>query len=549
MEMVNSTFQEINTESKFQSLLDEITKKRVQPEDKFEIAAMLESMGWNDTRASDVFGVEDVFSLAEDLWNALQKRVLFTPHSVMEKAGFLTVSLALIRSFLRGVIFALPMTISVFSMLSLKYSLWSYENLRHDLATSIAIGTILSFMAVGGFTQAIARRGFFYITQGYYNMGRRITFYFVKLGYIVCFVTAVISMIFVSFFDIFPFYMILTVNAYFFFLSAIWLSVTVMYILQKEITFTGLLAGGILIVFILVQLFGIDNIIFYQIAALIIVSVSGILLVLYFFVKAEKKMEKGIAPSMPRMSITLYSIMPYFVYGFLYFTFLFTDRIIAWSTNDKTYMPYLIWFRGPYELGLDFALLMLTLPMGLIEVVVTRLMNSVESSQRNYMAAEAGKLNISYLKSYYRYITIVAIFSIFNAGAVYFAVKGIDYAIIQGKIPSITAQFLANPTTNFVLIVSLVSYVIITIALMNSVILFSLSQPEIVNRSILPALVINVIIGFLLSRWATWWVSSQTGYSFAVFGLLAGSIVFTYLTTVRIINVFKNLDYYFYAGT
>ncbi|MBW9234278.1 hypothetical protein JQK62_18805, partial [Leptospira santarosai] len=69
------------------------------------------------------------------------------------------------------------------------------------------------------------------------------------------------------------------------------------------------------------------------------------------------------------------------LYGFLYFSFLFVDRVNAWSKNEE-FMPYVIWFRGQYELGLDFALLTIIIPMGVCEVVVNRLMFDLETSQK-----------------------------------------------------------------------------------------------------------------------------------------------------------------------
>ncbi|HSH68157.1 MAG TPA: hypothetical protein VLB84_20675, partial [Bacteroidia bacterium] len=67
-------------------------------------------------------------------------------------------------------------------------------------------------------------------------------------------------------------------------------------------------------------------------------------------------------------------------------------------------------------------------------------------------------------------------------------------------------------------VVALIAYSILAIALMNSVILFSLSQAEVVNRCILPSVTVSMLVGFLSSRWFD--------YDTAVFGLLAGTVVF-----------------------
>lgn len=536
MNSINTTYTTDNKPN-IKQISDEILKRRIKPEDRFEIAAILESMGWNDERAAEAFGSEDVFALADDIWIAIQQDIQFTPFQPEEKAGFIHYTLAMVRSFLRGIIFALPMAISVAAMLTLRFSLWSYEFLSTELATSIAIGTILSFMVVGGFTQAIARRGFFYVTQGYYNMGRRVIFYFVKLGYITCFAIAAVFLLVNAFLNIFTFKMGLVINLYFFFLSAIWLSVTVMYILQKEITFTGLLVVGIFSVYVLFGITG--NIILSQLISLVLVSIAGILLVLYFFIKAEKKAEKGISPMLPRTSITLYSVLPYFQYGFLYFSFLFADRIIAWSTNDSSFMPYIIWFRGHYELGLDFALLAIILPMGFNEVVVNKLMLDLEASQKNFTFDNLENLSKRYLNMYFTRFSIVALISCASSFMVYFTVVFINNNPQINLYLHRSGSLLGNPDMVFVFVCALCAYGIVAIALMNAVILFSLSQPVLVTKSITPALITNMLVGFLLSRWFH--------YYFAVFGLIAGALVFLYLTTRQITKVLRNLDYYLYA--
>jgi hypothetical protein len=522
-------------EQLYNQVVDDLQQRSVNPEDRYEIAALLESMGWNDSRVRDYFGKKDIFDMADQIWEQIQQRVTVVPFERHEHHFSFAMGFELFKSFLRGMIFALPMAISVFSMLTLKFSLWSYEYLSVELATCIAIGTILSFIVVGGYTQAIARRGFFYLYQGYYNMGRKITFKFIRFGYISCLLMCLFVYLFNMVFNIFPQSMFIYIALYFFFLTSIWLSVTVMYILRRELTFTGLIILGIAIVYVLFIHTELD-IIFSQLIAICIVSVLGMLLVLYYFKAAEKKEDKGIAPKLPRMSITVYSILPYFIYGFMYFFFLFIDRINAWSAH-QAYMPYFIWFRGEYELGLDFALLVLMLPLGVSEVIVHKLMLDLESSQKRYMGTETEAMNRYYKTIYFKMMLIQVTCSIVSAVLVYLGINHandwyLDYA---GK------KLIISATTNFVFIVSMIAYVILSIALMNAVILFSLSQADMVNRALLPAVAVNLVVGFLLSRWFD--------YSTAVIGLLAGSIVFVILSTRQMNKVFGKLDYYLYAAT
>lgn len=530
----NSSKTELLRHERFDQLVEDVMNKNMTPEDRSEIAALLESMGWNDIRAAEIFGVENIFELASEIWDQIRQKVVTTAFTQNAQTGAVKMTFELVKSFLRGLIFALPMAISVISMLTLKFSLWSYQNLSVELATCIAIGTILSFVVVGGYTQAIARRGFFYIYQGYYKMARKATFLFIRLGYWTCLAVGVAIYLFNLIFNIFPQDMFMYIIIFFFFLNSIWLSVTVMYILKRELTFTGLIAAGIGVVFVLFKVFKMD-IIVSQLIAISLVSIAGMGLVIYYFRSAEKREEKGIAPKMTRLSITIYSIMPYFIYGFLYFTFLFIDRVNAWSANNKDYMPYFIWFRGEYELGLDFALLALMIPLGVCEVLVNKMMMNIEASYKRYWGFETDKMNALFEKAYYRMIAIITATSIASAVLIYFVILWSDQAYVQSE----GAHLIASDETEFVFVIAMASYVILAVGLLNAVILFSLSQPNLVNRAILPALGVNFVVGFLLSRWID--------YTYAVFGLMAGAVVFAILSFTAMRSVFRRLDYYLYA--
>jgi hypothetical protein len=516
-------------------LLDEVLRRNITPQDRFEVAALIESMGWNDRRVAEAFGVENVFELAEELWEAIQQKIVFAAFDKPVEKSKAMLFFEMVRAFLRGLLFALPMALSVVSMLTLKFSLWSYEYLSVDLATVIAMGTILSFLVVGGFTQAIARRGFFYLLQGYYNMGRRVTFYFIRMGYVVCGAVGVVALLFNLTFNLLPMKLFLLLVLYFVFLTSIWLSVTVMYILRKEMTFSGLIAVGICLVYLLFMWVGMD-ILIAQLIAILVVALVGMGLSIFFFKQQEKKEEKGIAPKLPRLSLTVYSVMPYFMYGFLYFLFLYIDRVMAWSANSE-YMPYFIWFRGDYELGLDFALLVLMLPLGVSEVVVNKMMLDLEASQKGYWGFETEKLNRHFLGQYHRWIVVTAISSVVSAVLIFGLVYGLNgvYHAHYGK------YLIGSQTTYFVFTVALVAYLILAVGLMNAVILFSLSQPRLVTKSIWPAVLVNLVLSFLFSR--------LFGYEWTVFGLLAGTIVFVTLSYRQMKHVLLHLDYYVYAAS
>jgi hypothetical protein len=70
--------------------------------------------------------------------------------------------------------------------------------------------------------------------------------------------------------------------------------------------------------------------------------------------------------------------------------------------------------------------------------------------------------------------------------------------------------------------------------------MFSLSRHHTPVKSIGYGLFVNIFVGLILSR--------AFGYEYAVFGLLAGSLVLWFVTFTEVKTMFKNLDYYYYSA-
>jgi hypothetical protein len=99
---------------------------------------------------------------------------------------------------------------------------------------------------------------------------------------------------------------------------------------------------------------------------------------------------------------------------------------------------------------------------------------------------------------------------------------------------------LASVTTTRVFWIASVSYGVLMFAVQNMLMLLTLSRVELVARAVAVALAVNVTVGFICSR--------AIDYSFAVVGLLAGSIVLYVLTRRAMRLVLNELDYAYYAA-
>jgi len=115
---------------------------------------------------------------------------------------------------------------------------------------------------------------------------------------------------------------------------------------------------------------------------------------------------------------------------------------------------------------------------------------------------------------------------------------GLSMLRTAGVFPFIEVFF--NPVTQSVFWWAAVGYVFLVLGLFNSVFLFALSRPFFVLRALLAGFVLNVIVGFVLSRV----VSSEL----AVVGLTVGSFVFMLLSSLYARRAFNRLDYYYYSA-
>ncbi|MCL6547575.1 MAG: hypothetical protein K6T30_01545 [Alicyclobacillus sp.] len=521
-----------NRSEHLRALWQQVLDRHLQPEDEMEVAALLESFGWSDARAQRAFGVQDVFELADLLRSSQDQEVDSVANEYLAPDPWKVVAKETLRQFVRGIIFALPMTLSIAAMLWLRFSLWSYQYLSTRAATAIAAGTILSFLTVGGFMQAMARQGYFYMFQGHYRMMQRMTYRFIVMGVLVSAAISFALIVLDTLFPELPPDMLFTAIAYYMVLNSIWLAVAVLYIIQREFVFTGLLAVGILLVFIGFRLLH-ANILAAQLISMLIVAVLSLLLLNHFFRRDQREKDRGINPPLPRIGVTLYSIAPYFLYGLLYFALLFCDRVMAWSTHSNL-EPFVIWFRGDYELGLDFALTTLILPMGMSEIIVARLMGRMWRSQRNLAAEDVQALNHSFVRQYAGQTVRMAILSAGSAAGVYVLTEW----LLRAYLARLPGHVQLNQVGQYVFAVALMSYTVLAVGLLHAVVMFSLSRPELVLRPILMAVGVNFALGFLLTRWI--------GYAQAIWGLFAGCAFFTVMVSRNVRSVLLNLDYHMY---
>lgn len=229
-----------------------------------------------------------------------------------------------------------------------------------------------------------------------------------------------------------------------------------------------------------------------------------------------------------------YTLVPFYIYGFLYFAFLIVDKIIAWSVVNGI-NPYFIWFDVPYELGVDWALLVLILLMGMAEVSIYEFIYRINGDIKNIKCHEYQKFN-NKLKSFYDVFNMIFLLvSMFIVFFIYF----LFYWLYKDYHIEYLADFFIGYTP-YVYWVASISYMFLVHALINVLFIFSFSRQLFVTKVTFIAVVVNIIVGIILSR--------AFSLEYSVVGLLFGSIVFWYYSFSYSKKMFKDLDFYYYSS-
>jgi hypothetical protein len=501
------------------------------PKDHWEIAAQLEVMGLRDADARSDYNARDLFDLALQIYAWFRDGRFRTELEGEDPEPRISPVMRFLRNYATGLTFSLPMALQAVVMLTWGYGVWGAIAMDLRTGTAIALGFIASYIVTGGFMQTIVRRGLFYVYQQEASLARWTALRSWWLALRVVLALLVPALLLNALFRMMPWSIVVTAAAYYVALSILWLNWALIYLVRKTWLFFLTTAVALATVLVAAKLFGASPLMANAVG-LVVADTLSFGLALYHLNRLTTA-RKIINP--PRLTILVYSTSRFFLYGMLYNTFLFADRILAWtsSTGREDFPPYGFWLNVRYELGMDLALIVVMLLSGVVEHATQRFSetliptekrtrdiatftNAARNDQRKRVFALAG----------------AAIVAVLIAIAVNIALRGATTLPIHAA--------LLTTTTTRVFVVATIAYVIFMFALQNVLMLLTLSRVELVARAVGIALAVNVGVGFLCSR--------AIHYSAAAFGLLAGAIVLAILTARAMHNVLGELDYHYYAA-
>lgn len=521
------------TEKELKELYFKITENKGKPIDHFEITALLETNGLRDIDAKEIYNEENLFELAKKLFKFVdEKEDYYEKHIIIQEDFEENTVKRYLQNYVRGLAFALPMLVQIVATLVLGYAIWSSLKLTLEDATAIAIGTLSALVVVGGSAQAIGRKGLFYLKMNEFILARNVTILVYALTIILIIALSLFSVLFNFIFSVFPPHFFHLSLIFFVELSIFFLTLSIFYMFESYTLIVVITFVGMVLVYLFYRLLNVDIPVSQEYALFFLNIVS----IIFAGIKVYRLKYKNILAEgdiLPKPSALFYSLYPYFLYGLFYFAFQVIDRFVAWSAPAN--IPYFIWFNVSYELGLDWALIVLVFMMGVTEVSIFEFMHKINDLVTNISHKDVHIFN-SIVYNYYKrfnifYFLYAVIIFVLTFLVVYIPDKLFHLYFLRA--------FFIQPTINIFFVAS-VAYILLVNSLMNILFMFSLSRHETPVRYIRYAVIADILIGIILSR--------AFGYPYAVVGLLVGSIIFWYGTFKYTNRMFQNLDYFYYSA-
>ena len=509
------------------------------PMSSWAVAATIESLGIRDIDAESDFGYKNVFELADFVYEEIQKEINNEKreHKSDEyKDSFLGTIKLFVKHYTGGLILSMPMLFQIVAILVFELALWAWLRFNEAQATVIAFGTISAFVVTGGFIQVIGRLVSKYKGEENYYLAGKAIIKVMRFAIPFVLAFAILQIVLNMAFPFYPAGMLLLSVVYFILISLLLLSAAVLFATELRFMILFSITLGTIIVILLMEaeLFGVY---FAQwIGITIATFLMAIYAFLYYRIQISSLRQELMKQSLPNAEVSYYNNYRYFLYGFSYFLFLFMDRLLAWSAGPPP-PPYLIWFNTPYELGMDWALISFVITIATLEFSIHAFSKNLIPAQKNITFKNLASFNKHFKKFYLKQNLLLLLISIISILVTYYVI--LSLRAFEAEVPEIR-DFFANPITFKVFWMGSIGYFFLVYGLLNCLFFFTLNRAPFALYSMIGALIVNFIVGFICSR--------LFGFEYATVGMLIGAFTFAFATGLRARHFFKHLDYYYYSA-
>ena len=489
--------------------------------DCWQATAIVESLGYTDRIIQAEFNFANALEIGEYIYqhNNPPTATPQTKPRTNWQTTFAAEIYAFVEQFSRSFVYAIPL-ISLLALGNVKASdTWKF--IPPQLAALFTIATLASLITSGGFVQAIARRGEFYLGLGLSQQAKRACTALFGWGILTSFLLAVLSLWFGFYRSLFPDNYLVMGAGYYLILSSLWMLLSMLSLLS--IWGTPLTLIGLTVLYWAFRLFAGMAALEAQMVAIFVVLILLSIAIFLLFGKRKKDDSDGIDVKLPDLSATVYLLAPFFAYGVVYFCFIFADRLVAgWAVDAASGLIFAI--DSAYQKGLDLALLNFLLAVPLSEYLAYKLINYWYKQAKVVSYENMAKLSKELKR---RYWLLVAISLLFFALLSSFTVG----------FPSPQPWAVENTVLSWL---GCLGYLLLVLGLLNAVILFSLNLATKAIASLSPGLIVNLIVGYV--------AANAIAPDWAILGLIVGSIVFLVISQRQVMQAIANPDYAYYLG-
>ncbi|MBD2356846.1 hypothetical protein H6G41_19815 [Tolypothrix sp. FACHB-123] len=512
----------ISQDDKLFELVSAIEEISSAPADFWQVTAIIESLGYTDRVLQQEFGFSDALSLGKYVYEnhnfSLAAKVTKPQKKIWR--NLLKEMQIFIEQFSQSFVFALPLLL-ILLLESLHIDNQS-QLLPPELASLITLATMASLTISGGFVQMISRRGEFYLKLGEPMQARRVCLPIIYLGAATSIIVGLLGLWFGFYQGQFADEYLILAALYYLVLSLLWMLLAALGIQLRWCT--PLIMLGLSILFVFLRVWVNLDALTAQIISMFATLLVVVCLVGFRFGKDKKTgQSSGAKVPLPRLSALVYLLAPYFFYGIAYFSFIFGDRMVAgWAVNPASGLVFAI--NADYQQAMDLALVNFLLLVPLVEYLSYRFMRYWFGNSKNLNVEKLAKFSQKILYRYWLTVGLTVIFFGLCVSSSFLFLKPATWSV-QTTLQSLFGCL---------------GYLFFVIGLLNAILLFSLNQAAMVVKSIIPALLVNLTLGYILAN-----VISP---DCAVIGLVTAAVLFMLRSTYKVLQAMKQPDYIYYVA-
>jgi hypothetical protein len=509
-----------------------------------EVAALLESFGYSDRSVKEV-GSPNIFSFAEDLFFRVQPEAKSEQKESEQKESEQKESeqkeseqkeseqkesdtperFSLwgeiswgIRKFSFGLAYAVPWM----ALLALEYLRPNALDVPPELGGALSLALITSLITTGGFIQMISRSGSFYYALKEPVLARSTCMSLLNAGLTSSLLLGSLGMIIGAYFGLFAGHYLMLAAVNYVSLSLLWMFCSVLSVeglgwcVPLVFLLSGFLCG---LIKILAKTGNTILLTIWPVTAVL----CALGCVLVGFHRAEKNFSGSRKGARPRFGVLAISLAPFYLYGTLYFSFLFADRLAAGSAVPWT-SGLSFGIDPAYKSGMDLVLLAFLITAAVVEYLSDSFLRFWRRLAAELPQAKGEELIVSLRRRHWKTILVIfTMFIVFSLGA-WLAFSHVSGATHSPRLLQTAA-------------LGGLGYLMLSMALLEIVILASINATSLALTAIAFGLGVNMIAGYGLSHY---W-----GVQYAAAGLLAGSTVVLWKCNAAVREVLRRPDYHY----